>query len=263
LTFGVSFLYLSRLILPFTISHTIAAFPIKRVIPRLPLDALMIGATGPDLEYLYNLRVHGKYWHTLEGMFVGAVPMCFVLIFLWRKAVYPALLALLPKLRDSGKVPSRMAAPILFTILATMLGASTHIVWDAFTHFNGWGVFLVPWLLLRWTPLGPSYALLQDFSSFLGVVIIGFKLRWVFERYKDELAPIDLTRLWLVIGVTGIVSIFGGVINAMRWHAEKTGIVIGQFAIGGMAAFVLFVAVLSAVILCVRWWSYRQLASAN
>jgi hypothetical protein len=248
---------------PFTISHTIAAFPIKRLLPRLPLDALMIGATGPDLEYLYNLRVHGKYWHTLEGMFVGALPVCLVLIFLWRKAVYPALLALLPGLRASGRVPARLKAPVVLTIIATVVGSLTHLVWDAFTHFNGWGVFLVPWLLLRWTPLGPSYALLQDFSSFVGVTILGFKLKYIYDAYRDDLLDADLKRLWLVIGVTGIVSICGAVINAMRWSAERTGIIIGQFAIGGMAAFILFVALLSAVILSVRWWSYRRIASAN
>lgn len=223
----------------------------------------MIGATGPDLEYLYNLRVHGKYWHTLEGMLIGAVPVCLLLIFLWRKAVYPALLALLPHLRESGKVPARLRSPIVYTVLATILGALTHLVWDAFTHFNGWGVLMIPWVLLRWTPLGPSYALLQDFSTLVGVVVVGFKLKFTLDLYRDDLRPIDQRRLWILVGAAAIVSITGGIINAIRWHDERTGIILGQFAIGGMAAFVLFVALVSALILGVRWWSYRRIASAN
>lgn len=244
--------------MPFTISHSIVAFPIKRLLRRLPLDGLMIGATGPDLEYLYNLRVHGKYWHTLEGLLIGAVPVCLVLVFLWRKAVYQAMLALLPRLREQNLAPSRLRAPIGYTILAVIIGGLTHITWDAFTHYDGWGVELIPQILLRRTPFQPSYGWLQDMSSLLGIVVLSIKLRKAFRQYLSPLEAIERKRIILIISVVSVLSLVGGVLNAMQWHEHFWGVVLGQFAIGAMCAGVLVVAVISAAILSIRWWSYRQ-----
>jgi hypothetical protein len=248
---------------PFTISHTIAAFPIKRFLPRLPLDALMIGATGPDLEYLYNLRVHGKYWHTLEGFLIGAVPVCLVLVFLWRKAVYQALLALLPNLRETGKVPSRLRAPIAHTVIAVIIGGFTHLLWDSFTHYNGWGVHQFPHLLVPFLASRPLYGWLQDLSSLAGVIVLGVRLKEVWQLHKASLTSRDRTRLFSLMAVISVLSIIGGVVNAMRWDHERTGVVIGQFAIGGMATFVMICALFSAMILAVRWWIYRRRIPAN
>jgi hypothetical protein len=248
--------------MPFTISHTIVAFPIKRLVRRLPLDALMIGATGPDLEYLYNLRVHGKYWHTLEGLLIGAVPVCLVLVFLWRKAVYQSILAMLPQLREKGWVLSRMKAPIGYTVIAVIIGGLTHIVWDAFTHFDGWGVELFPQILLRRTPIEPSYALLQDFSSAFGLIVLIVKLRKAWRLYRTSLSKIDRTRLFSIVGIVAVLSVIGGILNAMRWHDERWGIVLGQFAIGAMAAGVVLIALVSMTVLLVRWWLYRDREAA-
>ncbi len=249
--------------MPFTISHTITAFPIKRFFPRLPLDALMIGATGPDLEYLYNLRVHGKYWHTLEGLLIGAVPVCLVLVFLWRKAVYQALLSLLPNLRETGKVPSRLNAPIGYTIIAVIIGGLTHLVWDSFTHFDGWGVQLLPHLLVPFVGMRPVYVWLQDLSSLAGVIVLTMKMREVWTMHRSSLTAIDRKRLFGLVAIVSSLSMIGGAVNAVRWHDERMGIVLGQFAIGGMAAFVVICAFLSAMILTVRWWIYRRRITSN
>jgi hypothetical protein len=249
--------------MPFTISHTIVAFPIKRIAKRLPLDALMIGATGPDLEYLYNLRVHGKYWHTLEGLLIGAVPVCLVLVFLWRKAVYQSILAMLPQLHEKGLVPSRMKASIGYTVIAVIIGGFTHIVWDAFTHFDGWGVELFPQILLRRTPIEPSYAWLQDISSAIGVIVLTVKLRKAWRLYRPSLPSLDRRRLFMGIGAVTLLSTLGGILNTLRWYDERWGIILGQFAIGAMAAGVLIIALLSAMILTVRWWTYKNQSLAK
>lgn len=249
--------------MPFTISHTVAAYPINRLLKRLPLDALMIGATGPDLEYLYNLRVHGKYWHSLEGLLVGAVPVCFLLVLLWRKAVYQALLSMLPRLRESGNVPSRLKAPIGYTLLAVIIGGLTHIIWDSFTHSDGWGVQMLPGILLQRWPLEPSYAWLQDLSSLFGVIILSIKLRSAWKVYGGALNALDRKRLFLMIGAVTSLSLVGGAINALRWHHERLGIILGEFAIGAMTAGVLIVALTSMSILVVRWWLYRTRVASS
>jgi hypothetical protein len=244
--------------MPFTISHTIVAFPIKRWFQRLPLDALIIGTTGPDLEYLYNLRVHGKYWHTFEGLLIGALPVCLVLVFLWRKAVYQAMLALLPQLREQGKVPCRLRSPIGYTILAVILGGLTHVFWDGFTHYDGWAVELWPQVLLRRTPVMPSYGWLQELSSLTGALILTIKLRKAWKEYLTPLQSVDRKRLIAVASLVVLLSAIGGVINAIRWHDQIWGIVLGQFLIGAMAAGVVIIAILSAIILSVRWYSYQR-----
>lgn len=244
--------------MPFTISHTIVAFPIKRLVRRLPLDALMIGATGPDLEYLYNLRVHGKYWHTLEGLLAGAVPVCLVLVLLWRKAVYQALLAVLPRLRETAGVPSRLTSPIVHTVIAVIIGGLTHIAWDSFTHYDGWGVHQLPQILLLFMGHQPVFGWLQDTSSAVGVIVLGLQFRRVWHFYARHIGPIDRTRLFALVSSISVLSLAGGAINAIRWHDERLGVVIGQFAIGAMSAFVVICALTSAGILTIRWWMYRK-----
>jgi hypothetical protein len=61
--------------------------------------------------------------------------------------------------------------------LSIMIGSTTHVVWDAFTHSTGWGVLLLPQLSAMFSVFGPpvpGYKILQYGSTLLGLPALMF-----------------------------------------------------------------------------------------
>src|SRR5262249_60596266 len=75
----------------------------------------------------------------------------------------------------AGNLSIGVAAAIGAAI-SVLLGAWTHIVWDAMTHGDGWIVLRVPLLQEPVFRLGgyvfPVYHVLQHLSSYLGVAVL-------------------------------------------------------------------------------------------
>lgn len=240
--------------MPFTVSHAIVAFPLKRWLPRLPLDALILGATMPDLDYLINFRDDEKHWHSFDGLIV-ALPVCLLLIVFWRRVVYPAILVLFPNLKSS--VPDRLRLPLVYTIVAALLGIITHILWDAITHYDGWFVEKVPDILLRRTPIKPSYAWLQDLSSIVGLSYILYRTWKTWRKYREEFDTADRKRLRNVIVALSAICLAGGLFNGWLWRDEMLSMMLGHAAYGIVLSFVAAVAIWSTVIL-IKWREPRN-----
>jgi len=124
--------------MPFTVSHAAAALPIHRVAKgRLPLPALMIGAMSPDFAYFVSFAASRMQTHTLAGLFTFCLPVGLAVWLLYVRVLELPTVALLPDpwrrhfTRDPQ--PFHLRA-VLFASLAILLGAMSHIAWDAFTH---------------------------------------------------------------------------------------------------------------------------------
>jgi hypothetical protein len=61
--------------MPFTPAHAAAAWPVRRVVPALPLAPLAIGTFSPDFEYLLRLEPSGAFGHTPLGLLVFCLPL--------------------------------------------------------------------------------------------------------------------------------------------------------------------------------------------
>jgi hypothetical protein len=249
--------------LPFTISHTVVAWPVKRVLKRLPIDALIIGTMAPDIEYLFDLTVHGKYWHTLQGLVLGALPVCLVLVLLWRKAVRPAIHALLPALPRKSVDKQRLLITLTYASYAIILGGLTHILWDSFTHDDGWFVQQMPFMLTEVFKGRYLFHFAQDISSVVGLGVVLAKLWKMWKRDSALLQSIEKRRFYLLFGFVLLLSAVGGVLNAIPSLDRKVGVVVAQFLIGGMAAFCVVVAVTSMVILIVRYYHYHRKSAGD
>ncbi|GHJ95516.1 hypothetical protein SNE510_50350 [Streptomyces sp. NE5-10] len=149
--------------MPFTLSHAAAVLPGLRRdgTARGPLvaSALVAGSFSPDLTYFAATAVpgameFGEVTHSPVGLVTVDVLITAVLVGAWLTVREP-LVGLLPgRWRDRvyGVVrgrPWRERRPgglVAWFVVSAVVGATTHVVWDAFTHLDRWGTRAVPFL---------------------------------------------------------------------------------------------------------------------
>lgn len=189
--------------MPFTLSHAAAVLPALRRTgaARGPLiaSALVAGSFAPDMTYYADTLVpggmaFGEVTHSLPGVLTVDVLVTAVLVGGWLLVREP-LTALVPW-RWRGPVhtfvrgrprrprgPRELAALVGWFLVSAVLGAATHVVWDAFTHPGRWGTRLVPGLDRVVGGL-PVHTYLQYGTSALAAVALGAFL-WPVLRARD------------------------------------------------------------------------------
>jgi hypothetical protein len=187
---------------PITPAHAAAAWPLHRAAKRLPLAALVIGTFAPDLEYMLRLRPVGKFGHTPAGLVLFCLPATLAAFWVWWTLVRPALTPLLPAgLRRAAEAPppGRRSDLYPLAMVAALLGAATHIFWDGFTHWNGWGVALFPVLLEPAPGIWMQWCYLAQYvSSVVGLIVIAAWIVVTLRRCPPEarrFAPGQISRL--------------------------------------------------------------------
>ncbi|NUS25743.1 MAG: DUF4184 family protein [Streptomyces sp.] len=225
--------------MPFTLSHAAAVLPVVRADGtgrgRLIPAVLVAGSFAPDMTYFAasafsEAMEFGSVTHSFPGVFTVDVLVAWALVGLWLLVREP-LVALLPRTRQ-GRVAAllRCGAPrarVRPSLVArwygsAALGALTHVVWDAFTHHDRWGMRLFP--VLGETLAGsPLYWYLQYGSSAVAAVVIAvFLVRAVRRLPATEpsgvpaLSPRDRWWAGVVIGSCVLVA---AVQRASRWWA--------------------------------------------
>lgn len=226
--------------MPITPAHAAAAWPVHRAWRRLPLAALVIGTLSPDLEYVLRLTPRGKFAHSPVGLVVFCVPATLLLWWAWRALVRPALMPLLPPgLRRAAELPppGRRTDALPLAIFAALLGAATHVLWDGFTHQDGWAVALWPMLAQR--AFGPTsqtwFSLFQYASSAVGVVIVAVWAAVQVRRYPAdarEFEPGQKARLLRVAAFVVGTGVVVGVANALI--GRTLAVSLGRGAVGAM-----------------------------
>lgn len=176
--------------MPFTLSHAAAVLPgIRRDGTSRGLllaSALVAGSMAPDTTYFAATAVpaameFGDVTHGPLGLFTVDVVIAAALVGGWLMLREP-LVALLPAawrgrayafVRGPDRRGGRPVALAARFYLSAVLGASTHVLWDAFTHFDQWGTRMVP--SLRDEVAGfPMYTYTQYGSSALALVALGW-----------------------------------------------------------------------------------------
>ena len=158
--------------MPLTIpTHPVAVLPLKLWRPHwFDGVALTIGAIAPDVGYAVESYGVPVYSHAPTAPLWWAVPVTLLAAWLVRWAA-PVVAAHLPMvLRDYG-VLGRVRHPWYVTVVSAIIGAVSHIVWDAFTHpYVDGPRLLFPWLHNEVWPGEPWWALLSGASDLVGFV---------------------------------------------------------------------------------------------
>lgn len=201
--------------MPFTVSHVAAVLPGART--ALPTAALVVGAMAPDIPYFLPRGPWSLPTHTIGGVLLWAPLLGLVAVVAWYLLVARAAYAWAPQpLRQ--RLPARATADdrlgsvgaVALVYVALAIGAATHVMWDAFTHNDGWVVERVPALTrsIEWLPGDlAAYRWAQYASSVLGMAIL---LWWVARWWRttpardtgESAAVSDAARWSVVAAVT-------------------------------------------------------------
>lgn len=243
--------------MPFTPSHAAAVLPFLRT--PLPASALVIGSITPDLPFYLPVELP---WPTHTALALISTDL---LLGLGAWTVWhglfaePARAAAPVSLR--GRVPgpapglgARVASAwrVGWTLLALVVGAATHVVWDEFTHARRWGPEHLPALAASWGPL-PGYRWLQYATSVAGgLVLLSWLLRW-WRRAPSRpgVRRPGVRWAWLLLGLVGAAAGAVGAVGAPGLGA----VIYAGATVGGGAA--LAVAAVLAVAWHLRRWAPR------
>lgn len=259
--------------MPFTLSHPAAVLPLLR--RPFSAAALVAGALTPDLPYFARstpVPVGAQSWyepylnattsHTLLGALAVSLPYAVALWGLFLVARRPVG-SLLPVPADPRPPEPDGASALLrragWVLLSLLVGIATHLVWDSFTHSDGWVVMHVPFLS---TPLAGDLTwarALQHVSTIGGLVIIAVYL-W---RRRSRLRPATSAgrrRAWRLLAIVAGIAAVGAVAGTLEWWGGSSGLaardvvegVLSDVATGAGAALIA-----AALLFVVGWWVAR------
>ncbi|MER5751021.1 DUF4184 family protein [Streptomyces sp. NPDC002088] len=223
--------------MPFTLSHAAAVLPGVRTDGsgrgRLMPAVLVAGSFSPDMTYyaasvVSGAMEFGDVTHSFPGVFTVDVLVAWALVGLWLLVREP-LVALLPRARQ-GRWASllRCGAPharvrpvsVGWWYVSAALGALTHVVWDAFTHLDRWGMRLFP-VLGREVAGSPLYWYLQYGSSAVAAVVIvtfvAVALRRAPAGPSAGVPALSVRDRWWAAAVIGGCALAGAVQRVSRW----------------------------------------------
>lgn len=168
--------------MPLTFAHPAAVLPLMR--GPLVTTALVAGAIAPDVPYFLRalrIPVSAQSWwepllnatttHGWPGALTIALPVALVLHLALTACARPARWAL-PVDRSEGPDRPAPARRLGWVVLSLALGILTHVVWDSFTHGDGWVVQNVAALRAHAVGSLTWARLLQHLSTAVGLTAI-------------------------------------------------------------------------------------------
>jgi hypothetical protein len=233
---------------PFTPAHAVVALPFVR--SPLPTAAIAVGAMTPDVPLFFRVGIPYALTHDWLGVVVADLPLALALLLVWRMILRPATPQLAPRWfadrcpptwtdpasgwretwgeRGDG-VPARARrAGVL--VLGLLIGISSHLVWDAFTHEGRWGSDVLP--VLTGELVGqPLVSWAQHLSSVVGLAAIAAALAVALRRATPS-PPSVVASMWVrVVAAAALPA-------SLAAAAALVAVVAGSPATTGWAVYV-------------------------
>ena len=165
--------------MPLTFAHPAAILPFSRKSKYINFSALVFGSMAPDFEYFLRGQPMGEIGHTFTGFVLFNLPLVTFIYFIYHIFVHQILFNHLPTfLQDPyvKKVDSTIRVKVVVFCYSALFGMLTHVVWDSFTHINGYMVLKFPALFTHsYNMYGftiPLYKFLQHGSTLFGITMI-------------------------------------------------------------------------------------------
>ena len=241
--------------MPFTISHAAAVLPLRKT--RLPLAALMIGSLSPDFAYFLPAELSRASTHNLNGILFFCLPVGLALWLLFVRVLERPTMVLLPAAwRERGPQSDPLSwRSLCLAGVAVIVGAITHVVWDAFTHAHTFVTNAFPAMHAEAFRIYGSpvrvFFILQVLSSIFGLLALAWWARGLRHSTK-RVAPAtgsagalsDRARIAAIVAVSVITALANYAVNADEPIENR----FFRMLIGGMTGWLLGWCVVAVVI---------------
>jgi len=227
--------------MPFTPAHPAIVLPLLKVRPeRISATALVIGSVAPDFEYFFKMAVSSQYSHTLLGIFYFNIPITLLLAFVFHGVVKKNLIANLPPFFQY-RFQTMLALDFVeyfkryygVVIISAGIGSFSHVLWDAFTHNDGFFAqrislykqVVIPFDGVRY----PLFYGLQHISTFTGLIIVSV---YIFFLKPDRRSSINHPTFfyWLLVLVIACGVLF------LRFNFDRQSLDLGNFVVSCISA---------------------------
>lgn len=230
--------------MPFTISHAAAVLPIHRLSAKLPLTALMIGSMAPDFGYFFSHEASRQYTHSLGSLLYFSLPAGLAVWFFYVAVLEKATITLLSDRWHTRFAHTDAITPALLgrAAIAIVLGAITHLLWDAITHRGTFATETFPALLAPtpWVSWMPIYHLLYGLSSAFGLVALVVWARGLHRLpARSQIRPYKVSErarlgaLWLLFAC----SVLAAFIDWLVYRHARYDAQLFALAVGSMSGF--------------------------
>lgn len=246
--------------MPFTLAHPAAVLPLVR--RPLVASALVAGAVAPDLLYVdpvYRFAtqyINGNFTLTLTHEFTSAFwldpLLALLLLAVFDLVLKRPLIALAPAPLAARLPVATGFPPFLWSVVSVVLGALTHVIWDSFTHGDGYFVRQFPGVFRATvTPAWDVNRILQYVSTLGGCLVLAIWIyRW-YRRTAPSVTPRDPVAPWvryLVVAGGLLLAATGAVVEVGRAEGDLSGetavrLVLSGLVSGGLAALAWYVVV--------------------
>ena len=230
--------------MPFTFSHPAIVLPLI-LLPRhcFSLTGLIIRSLNPDLEYFLRMKIQSNYSHTIFGLFWLDLPLGILLAYIFHNIVRDNLFDNLPKILKYRLVKFQQfewneyfKRNWLIVIISILIGAGSHILWDGFTHKNGYFVRTIPSLTNKIELYGrqiPTFKIFQHSSTLVGGIVIAIAL-FKLTPHQTEIGN-DAKIYWSIVSVITFTIITVRLLTGLDYnlfgHLVATGISAGLIAL--------------------------------
>ncbi len=207
--------------MPLTFAHPAAILPFSRKSNYIYFFAMVLGSMAPDFEYFLRGQPLGEVGHTFTGFVFLNLPLVIIIYFLYHTFVHQTFENHLPVfLQDTFTNPlhGHKGWKVVVFCYSALFGMLTHVVWDSFTHINGFMVRNFPMFTQSYSLYGfdiPFYKFLQHGSTLLGITCIIVYMIYRALRYKKQNNSTIYAKEKLIFGS---VLFLLTVVNVWLWY---------------------------------------------
>lgn len=240
--------------MPFTFAHPSTILPMRKK-KNYDFTALLVGSMSPDFEYFIHFRPYQVHGHTILGLFYYNLPLVLIVSIIWHYILKEQLIKNLPKpyctyyfylTINKWKITS-IKSFVIF-IYSALIGMITHLLWDGFTHANGYFVSKISILSHNINLLSfeiPIYKMLQHGSSVIGLTILIIYLRGVQQKnLVNEIFNINKFSkciYWISIAVLDFTLV--ALVNILKEDFRIGSIITGIISAGFISAIIVSILV--------------------
>lgn len=165
--------------MPFTFSHSAIVLPFLKN-KKMSATALIVGSMSPDFEYFFRMKIQSEISHTFLGIFLIDFPLGFIVMFAFHSIIKKPIIENLPAFFQQRMQELKelnwlqyFKSNILLVLISFFLGTVSHLLWDSFTHWDGYFVQRLSFFNLEVYTI-PMYKIAQHLSSIIGLAFISF-----------------------------------------------------------------------------------------